>query len=198
MDERKPKLRVGPAFFASFIALILACMCRPGIAAPLLLERPTLLAQAAGAGETASRPGVAAAPAKAVASKKVAVNVFLLSDQPKNPDGVLVSRGSSYTYFNSRHLVSPARPLSEPTPPYPAGKLAEQGGAVLLQLLINERGRLDYIDVLCAAPAFKQSALESLRGMRFKPAQGKDGPVKSYMWVELAYGRGFPCPDTPD
>jgi hypothetical protein len=34
--------------------------------------------------------------------------------------------------------------------------------------------------------------------MKFVPAQSKNGPTKSYMWVELAYGRGFPCAAVPD
>ena len=102
--------------------------------------------------------------------------------------------------------------LPEPQPPPPppeepdkarleegaAGKKAERGGAVLLQLLINERGGLDHVDVVCAAPAFEQSAVESMRGMKFRPARDKHGPVKSYMWVEIAYGRGYPCASVPD
>jgi TonB family protein len=198
MDERKPDLRVALARLTSFLLIILAPPCQSGIAAPLPFERPALLAQAAGQGEKAPRAGNAGAGAQAVPSKKITVNVFLLSDQPKNPDEVLESRGSRYTYFSSRRLVSPARPLSEPKPRYPEGKPAEKGGAVLLQLLINERGGLDHIDVVCSAPAFERSALDSLRGMKFAPAQGKDGPVKSYMWVEFAYGRGFPCASVPN
>jgi TonB family protein len=198
MDERTPDLRAALAPLASFIAVIAASPCQPVIAAPLPLERPALLAQAAGQGKKAPPPGTAAAGAQAATSKKITVNVFMLSDQSDDPDEVLESRGSRYTYFSSRRLVSPARPLAEPKPRYPTGKKAERGGAVLLQLLINERGGLDHVDVMCAAPAFERSALDSLRGMKFAPAQGKDGPVKSYMWVEFAYGRGFPCASVPD
>ncbi len=122
----------------------------------------------------------------------------MLSDQPNNPNEVLESRGSRYTYLRSPQLVSPARTLAEPKPRYPAGKRAERGGAVLLQLLINERGGLDPVDIVCSAPAFEQRALDSMRGMKFAPARGKDGPVKSYMWVELAYARGFPCASVPE
>jgi outer membrane biosynthesis protein TonB len=198
MGETKPDVRVAPASFASFIAVILASLCQAGIAAPLPSERPVSLAQAAGQGEKSAHPGQPGTEAQAATSKKVSVNVFLLSDLPKNSDEVLESRGSRYTYFNSRRLLSPARPLAEPKPRYPVGKKAERGGAVLLQLLINERGGLDQVDVICAAPAFEQSALDSMWGMKFTPARGKDGPVKSYMWVEFAYGRGFPCASVPD
>lgn len=179
------------------MAIIAALLGQPGLAAPLPLERPAPLAQAVGQAEKAQRPGNAGAVAQST-SRKIAINVLMLSDKPKNPDEVLEVRGSRYTYFNSRHLVSPARPLAEPKPRFPAGKQAERGGAVLLQLLVNERGSLDYIDVVCSAPALERSAVESVRGMKFRPAQGKDGPVKSYMWVEFAYGRGFPCAALPD
>ena len=191
-------LRVALVSSASFVVMILACLCRAGLAAPLAVDRPVLLAQAGLQSEKAPRPGKASTEAPVATSKKVSVSVFLLSNLPKNSDEVLESRGSRYTYFNSRRLVSPARPLAEPKPHYPVGKKAERGGAVLLQLLINERGGLDHVDVICAAPAFEQSALDSMRGMQFTPARGKDGPVKSYMWVEFAYGRGFPCASVPD
>jgi len=158
----------------------------------LLLCAPTLVWPGSAAPEKPSA-GAPSAP-----SREVRVSVFLLSDRKNNSDEVLESRGSRYTYVNSKRLASPPRPLAEPKPRYPAGKHAERGGAVLLQLLINERGTLDYVDVICAAPAFEKSAVDSMRRMKFVPARGKDGPVKSYMWVELAYGRGFPCAAVPD
>jgi len=158
----------------------------------LLLGTPTLVWSSGAIPEKPSA-GTQSAP-----SKEVRISVFLLSDRKNNSDEVLESRGSRYTYFNSKRLVSPARPPSELKPRYPAGKRAERGGAVLLQLLINERGGLDYVDVICAAPAFEKSAVDSMRGMKFVPAQDKNGPAKSYMWVELAYGRGFPCAAVPD
>lgn len=158
----------------------------------LLLCAPTLVLSSGAIPEKPST-GTQSAP-----SKEVRISVFLLSDRKNNSDEVLESRGSRYTYFNSKRLASPPRPLAEPKPHYPAGKRAERGGAVLLQLLINERGTLDYVDVICAAPAFEKSAVESVQGMKFVPAQSKNGPAKSYMWVEFAYGRGFPCAAVPD
>lgn len=184
-------LRATLLLLAAPFAAIAATLGQPGIAAPL--NDPAFLAQAGGRGATGSGDA-----GTQPTSKKIAVNVFMLSNQPKNPDEVLESRGSRYTYFNSRRLVTQARPLAEPKPVYPAGKKAEHGGAVLLQLLINERGGLDHVDVVCAAPAFEQSALDSMRGMKFRPARDKHGPAKSYMWVEIAYGRGYPCASVPD
>jgi TonB family protein len=192
--ERRPDLRATLLLLAALFAVIAATPGQPGIAAPL--NDPAFLAQAAqDRGGPASLGGSPSAQAN---SKKIAVNVFLLSGQPKNPDEFLESRGSRYTYFNSRRLVTQPRPLAEPKPQYPAGKKAERGGAVLLQLLINERGGIDHVDVVCSAPTFEQSALDSMRGMKFRPARDKHGPVTSYMWVEIAYGRGYPCASVPD
>jgi TonB family protein len=179
---------------AALFAVAAAALCQPGIAASL--ERPSNFAQP-GQNPGPAAPSGGGSPAQPT-SKKIAIHVFMMSDKPKNPDEVLESRGSRYIYFNSRRLVTQARPLAEPKPVYPAGKKAERGGAVLLQLLINERGGLDSVDVVCSAPAFEQSAVDSMRGMKFRPARDKHGPVKSYMWVEIAYGRGYPCASVPD
>jgi len=173
--------------------LAAALFCRAEVAAPDSEERPTMLGQATAEVEKPQRLEAQSTP-----SKKIEINVFTLSEQPKNPDEVLVSRGSRYTYFSSSRLTSATSPLGEPSPRYPEGRKAERGGAVILQLLINERGGLDYVDVLCSAPAFEKSAVDSVRGLKFKPARDKEGPVKSYMWVEFAYGRGFPCASVPD
>lgn len=192
--ERGTGVHATLLLLAALFAVVAATLGQPGIAATL--DEPAIVAQAAqGGGRGATGSGDAGAQP---ISKKIAVNVFMLSNQPKNPDEFLESRGSRYTYFNSKRLVTQARPLAEPKPVYPVGKKAERGGAVLLQLLINERGGLDHVDVVCSAPAFEQSAVDSMRGMKFKPARDKHGPVKSYMWVEIAYGRGYPCASVPD
>ena len=185
------------AGLAGVVAVSLVFPCAAGLADPYSVPERALLAQAA-PGKDTLRPGATGDGKEAASRKKISINVFLLSDQPNNPDETLVSRGSRYTYFSSRRLTSRARPLAEPKPRYPEGKQAEPGGAVLLQLLINERGGLDYVDVICSAPAFEKSAVDSVRGMKFKPARDKNGPVKSYMWVEIAYGRGYPCAKLPD
>ena len=79
-----------------------------------------------------------------------------------------------------------------------AGRIEHRNGAVLLQLLINEHGWLAQADVVCAAPQFEKSALESVQGLKFQPAIAREGPVKSYMLVEFGYGKGYPCARIPD
>ena len=185
------------AGLVSVVAVGVVFFCTPGLSNPLPVTQRALIAQA-DSGKDTVRPGTTGSGVNTDSSKKISINVFLLSDLPNNPDEVLVSRGSRYTYFSSKRLESRTHPLAEPRPRYPEGKQAEPGGAVLLQLLINERGGLDHVDVICSAPAFEKSAVDSVRGLRFKPARDKNGPVKSYMWVEFAYGRGFPCASVPN
>jgi outer membrane biosynthesis protein TonB len=131
--------------------------------------------------------------------QEVRVRVLLLSEKLKdNPDEYIEVGGARYIHFKSPQLKSPARPLGDPRLRYPTGKFEQRSGAVVLQLLINEHGWVAQADVVCAAPPFEKSALESVEGLRFQPAVAKEGPVKSYMLVEFGYGKGYPCGRIPD
>ena len=126
--------------------------------------------------------------------RQVSVNVLMVASN--SPDEFHEASGVKYIYFNSPRLAAAARPLLEPKPLYPTGKLDRQDGAVILQLLIDEEGN-QQPSVVCAARGFENSALESVRELKFQPARDKNGPVKSYMLVEFGYGRGFPCIPAP-
>jgi len=148
------------------------------------------LAQAAPAKESETRPA---------RRQEVRVRVLLLSEKLKNnPEEYIEVGGMRYIHFRSPRLKSPARPLGDPKLRYPAGRIEHRNGAVLLQLLINEHGWLAQADVVCAAPQFEKSALESVQGLKFQPAIAREGPVKSYMLVEFGYGKGYPCARIPD
>jgi len=130
--------------------------------------------------------------------QEVRVRVLLLSEKLKdNPDEYIEVGGLRYIHFKSPRLKSPARPLEDPDLRYPLGDLKRKDGAVILQLLIDEKGGLTQADLVCAARGFERSALESVKGLKFQPAIAREGPVKSYMLVEFAYGRGFPCIPAP-
>lgn len=150
----------------------------------------------------AAAVGVAVAQDKKKAparSETVTVQVLMLTDRlARNPEEYLEVGGKRYIYFDSPRLAVPARPLNEPRPRYPKGKFEQRDGAVILQLLIDEQGTIERTDVVCSAPPFEKSALEAVRGLKFRPAQDKTGPVKSYMLVEFGYGRGYPCARIPD
>jgi outer membrane biosynthesis protein TonB len=140
------------------------------------------------------------APSRPARPQEVRVRVLLLSDKltQNNPDEYVEVEGVRYIHFKSPQLKSPARPLEEPRLRYPTGEFAQKNGAVLLQLLIDEQGAMVRSDVVCAAPPFEKSALESVQGLRFQPAVAREGPVTSYMLVEFGYGKGHPCGRIPD
>lgn len=153
-------------------------------------ERAAQIAQAPAAAKEA--------PTRPARRQEVTVRVLLLADNVQsNPEEYVEIGKTRYIHFRSPRLKSPARPLSEPSLRYPAGKLEQKNGAVILQLLIDERGVLVGTDVVCAAPPFAHSALQSVRGMKFQPAISREGPVRSYMLVEFGYGKGFPCGRMP-
>jgi hypothetical protein len=135
------------------------------------------------------------APSRPARPQEVRLRVLLLSDKltEDSPDEYVEVEGVRYIHFRSPQLKSPARPLAEPRLRYPTGEFAQKNGAVLLQLLIDEQGAMVRSDVVCAAPPFMNSALESVQGLKFQPAVAREGPVKSYMLVEFGYGRGYPC-----
>ena len=140
------------------------------------------------------------APSRPARPQEVRVRVLLLSDKLRkdDPDEYVEVEGVRYIHFRSPHLKSPARPLEDPRLRYPTGEFVQRNGAVILQLLIDEQGGLVRTDVVCAAPPFMKSALESVQGLKFQPAVAREGPVKSYMLVEFGYGRGYPCGRIPD
>ena len=135
------------------------------------------------------------APSRPARPQEVRLRVLLLSDKlaQDDPAEYVEVDGERYIHFKSPQLKSPARPLADPTLRYPTGELAQTNGAVVLQLLIDEQGAMVRSDVVCAAPPFEKSALESVQGLKFQPAAARGGPVKSYMLVEFGYGRGYPC-----
>ena len=140
------------------------------------------------------------APSRLARPQEVRLRVLLLSDKltQDNPEEYVEVDGVRTIHFKSPQLRMPARPLAEPRLRYPTGKFEQKNGAVILQLLIDEEGGLARTDVVCAAPPFVKSAIESVQGLKFRPALAREGPVKSYMLVEFGYGRGYPCGQIPD
>ena len=134
-------------------------------------------------------------PTRAARPREVRVRVLLLTNSKpvKNEEEYIEVGGVRYIHFSSPRLKARGRPLAEPNLRYPTGELPQKDGAVMLQLLIDEKGALERTDVVCAAPPFERSALESVAGLKFQPALAKEGPVKSYMLVEFGYGKGLPC-----
>lgn len=168
-------------------------------------QRPAPPPQPAGAPVPPSQeatPNAASQPQGGVrlaALDEVSVRVQLLSyEGGQKPNDTVTVQGKNYTYFKSPTLRRAAQPLDDIKPHYPSQKPLYIHGAVMLQLLIDEAGKLEQANVICSNPDFEKSALASVEHLRFTPAMSVTGPVKSYMVVEFGYGRGYPCAPVPD
>ena len=143
--------------------------------------------------EAQTRPGIRVALPDEV---KVYVRRYDAKAE-ENPNEVIEVGGGKYFYFNAPQLKQSTQPMADAAPQYPATKLDYPHGAVILLLFIDEYGKLEKTLVECANPAFEESALASIRDMRFTAARDANGPVKSYMKVEFSYGYGNPCGPLP-
>jgi outer membrane biosynthesis protein TonB len=143
--------------------------------------------------------GEAESGVRLAVADEVSVRVEMLSyEGGLKPKDTLQFEGQTYYYFKSPDLRRPTQPLEDIHPHYPSNKPYYPNGAVKLQLLIDEQGRLEHANVLCSNPDFEKSALASIEHLRFTPAQTVAGPVSSYMVVEFGYGSGYPCQPVPD
>lgn len=80
----------------------------------------------------------------------------------------------------------PPKPLSPIRPKYP--KLALEAGIfgrVIIQTFVDENGRVKETSILQGIPktGLDESAIEAIRGTRFKPAQYKGDPVG--VWISI-------------
>jgi periplasmic protein TonB len=69
--------------------------------------------------------------------------------------------------------------LSKPAPPYPPiAKAARASGAVVVQVLISEEGRVEQAEVLSGHPLLRDAALQAAKRWVFRPTTLSGVPVK--------------------
>lgn len=85
----------------------------------------------------------------------------------------------------------PPRPLGEIVPVYPDAAVGKRGH-VLLQLSIDDKGRVVRADVLEATPPgyFEDSARTAFLAARFQPALRNGAPVRSQITIQVDYEPG--------
>ena len=85
----------------------------------------------------------------------------------------------------------PPRPLGEIVPAYPDAAGGKRGH-VLLQLSIDDQGRVVRADVLEATPPgyFEDSARTAFLAARFQPALHNGAPVRSQVTIQVDYEPG--------
>jgi protein TonB len=75
--------------------------------------------------------------------------------------------------------VLPGMALQKPAPPYPPiAKAARASGAVVVQVLISEDGRVEQAEVLSGHPLLRDAALQAAKRWVFRPTLLSGVPVK--------------------
>jgi periplasmic protein TonB len=75
--------------------------------------------------------------------------------------------------------VLPGMAISKPPPPYPPiARAARASGAVVIQVVISEDGRVEQAEVLSGHPLLREAALQAAKRWVFKPTLLSGVPVK--------------------
>jgi protein TonB len=93
-------------------------------------------------------------------------------------------------YFTSGELDARAEPINEVDLVYPVRAYQMRvKGRVVLRMYINERGGLDEVVVVEAAPPgfFEEAALNAALALRFRPAVKNGRDVKSQKTIEVLF-----------
>ncbi len=73
-------------------------------------------------------------------------------------------------------------------PRYPdVARAARVEGIVILEAIINKRGRVDSVKILRSIPLLDSSAVEAVKQWRFKPAKINGVPVKCYFTLTVRF-----------
>jgi TonB family protein len=68
--------------------------------------------------------------------------------------------------------------LSEVRPAYPPeARARQQEGAVIMDILVDDKGAVRQVDVIDGDPIFRPGAVEAMRRFRFRPAKVDGSPV---------------------
>lgn len=84
----------------------------------------------------------------------------------------------------------PPKPLNVTRPEYPPEAL-ERGveGTVLLELVIDAKGKVARVKVLASIPQLDDAAIRCVKKWRFRPAQKNGRPVATTARVPIAFRR---------
>jgi len=103
---------------------------------------------------------------------------------------------STTFYYRTRDLDVRPGILTRVEPAYPDTALARGlSGKVVLRLYINEKGTVDRVETLNAAPAgyFEASAEHAFQAARFTPGRKDKQAVKTQMVIEVSFEAPAPA-----
>ena len=136
------------------------------------------------AAPTATAPSApeAAPPPPAVAAQPGEVDQYL-ADHPGEVYFMLregeIGRLAADDARISTSRVAEGKPISKPTPPYPAiAKAARADGAVVVQVVVDEEGKVVAAQARSGHPLLRASAVKAAREARFTPTVVDGKPVK--------------------
>lgn len=83
---------------------------------------------------------------------------------------------------------APPRLLVQPRPTYPSLAYARKiQGTVLVEILINETGRVSHAEVRKSIPGLDEAALACVRSWQFSPAQRGGRPVATFAQAPVTF-----------
>lgn len=96
------------------------------------------------------------------------------------------------TYYRTDQLTKPPRPTSRPSLDVPRTVARSVSGKVTLKLWIDERGRVDLVEIESSnlPEAISGMAAEALGKVRFVPGEMDGKRVRTLMRIEVAYAGG--------
>lgn len=111
---------------------------------------------------------------------------------PKPPPTHLPSSISSErptTYYRLAELDQRPLALSHPRPSYPETSEQYISGKIVIQLLINSNGRVDWVETLPTElpTVFVDAAKQAFLNIQFKPGMMSGQPVGSQLWLEVLF-----------
>lgn len=97
-------------------------------------------------------------------------------------------------YYPAKELDMPPSPARKPQPLYPP-QADEQGvsGHVVLRLHLETDGQISKVEAIEVSPGgifgelFKQSALDSTKDLRFRPAKRNGQPVRALVDFKIVF-----------
>jgi TonB family protein len=114
---------------------------------------------------------------------KMAVGVFIVS--------CLLAVTLARTKEPSTPSFEPATVVSSAEPVYPV--MAMGSGTVVLAVNIDAAGEIQDVKVIKGSEGFKSSALEAIKGWKFKPAMLEGEPVPSVVPVAFSFSWPIAC-----
>jgi general secretion pathway protein A len=84
--------------------------------------------------------------------------------------------------------LQPPKPVWSPAPNYPSiARVGNVGGAVLIDAVVDETGKVSDMKVISGDPVLRQAAMEGLRMWKYQPARLNGQPTAAHVQVRIDF-----------